>query len=217
VGKIIWPTISDVLKKTAESPFRILAKAFDKKPEEMKQFNFDYLQDKLTDVQTSKLEDIHKVLNRMKDLNVEITQVIDSTEEKNELALMLAKKQYYDETKHEVNDSLLSKRKQKKEDRASGKIATQDTLFDKYLDQKLNLTGNELMTVEDKCIKLVGDAVLNQRIHDLIQQRNEEVHDFLVKKKSLPEERVKVVLSKDSILIRNTPDPQFTIKYSAEN
>ncbi len=215
MGKLIWPMISDLVKKTAESPFRLLGKLYDKDPEEMKQLNFDYLQDKLSEKQAHKLEDIHKVLNRKKELNVEITQVIDSLEEKDELALAMAKKQYYQETKHMVNDSLLSRRKKRKEMKASDKIATQDTLFDKYLNEKLQLTGNELMTIEDKCIQFVGDDFLNKSVHEIMEKRNQQIMEYLIKKKSLNPERVKVSLSKDSVLNKNSTQPQYNINYNA--
>ncbi|MGP8215910.1 MAG: DUF748 domain-containing protein [Bacteroidia bacterium] len=215
MGRMIWPIISDLVKKTAESPVKLLAKLFNWNPEEMKQFNFDYLQDKLAEKQYHKLDDITKVLNRKKEIDVEITQVIDSLEEKDELALSLAKKQYFLDTKHILNDSLLSNRKKRKESRASGKIATQDTLFDKYLNEKLQLTGNELMTIEDKCIMFEGDTLLNKKIHDLIESRNRQVMEFLTDKKNLSPKRVKVAVNKDSLKIQELSQPEFEINYIA--
>src|ERR1700739_820809 len=74
IGKIIWPMIGDLLKKTAESPVKLLAKLFSKNPEDLKELEFDYLQEKLVEKQIHKLEDVHKILKKKKELNVEITQ-----------------------------------------------------------------------------------------------------------------------------------------------
>jgi len=215
IGPLVGRILKDLIVKTAESPFKALARLFDRKPEDMKQFEFDYMQEKLAEKQLRKLEDVCKVLEKKKELNVEITQVIDSLEEKDELALFIAKKQYYEDTRQQANDSLLSKRKRRKERRAEDKIATQDTLFDKYLNEKLHLTGNELIPIEDKCIMLAGDSVLSKEIRRIIENRNQEIADFLVNKKAFPKQRVKVVITKDSNKVKDISQPEFDINYTA--
>jgi len=216
IGPLVGRIMSELIVKTAESPFKFLGKIFDKEPDDLKQFTFDYLQDNLAENQVSKLEDIYKVLDKKKELNVEIIQDIDSLVEKDELALFLAKKQYYDETKHLVNDSLLSRRNKRKEFRASNKVAAQDTLFDKYLNEKLHLTGNELMTVEDKCIQLIGDTMLSKVVHNLIEKRNHQITEYLLKKKGLTPERFKILTKKDSLKVEDIDQPKFEINYKAE-
>jgi hypothetical protein len=217
IGPLVGRILKDLIVKTAESPFKALARLFDKKPEDMKQFEFDYMQEKLVEKQLHKLEDVCKVLEKKKELNVEITQVIDSLEEKDELALLIAKREYYEDTKQKANDSLLSKRKRRKERHAEDKIAVQDTLFDKYLNEKLHLTGNELIPIEDKCIMLAGDSVLSKEIRRIIENRNQEIADFLINKKSFPKARVKVVISKDSNKVKDISQPEFDINYTAED
>ena len=217
IGKIIWPTIADLLKKAVSSPFKLLAKALNRDPEAMKQMNIAYMRDKLEEKELHKLEDILAVLKMKKELNVEIVQVIDSVEEKYELALEMAKEQYYNETHKIVNDSLLSKHKKRKAEHNTSAIATQDSLFDKYLNTKLQLTGTELITIEDKCRQLIGDSVLNSKVHDLMEQRNREITEYFDKKKQIQRERIKVITNKDSELLDNFPEPVFYIKYSAEN
>ncbi len=218
IGPLVGRIMSDLIVKTAESPFKFLGRIFDKdkNPEDLKQFYFDYMQDKLAENQISKLEDIYKVLDKKKELNVEIIQDIDSLVEKDELALFLAKKQYYDETNHLVNDSLLTRRNKRKEFNAANKVATQDTLFDRYLNKKLHLTGNELMTVEDKCIQLVGDSMLSKVVHNLVESRNREISEYLLKKKGLTPERFKILTKKDSLEVEDADQPKYKINYTAE-
>jgi hypothetical protein len=217
LGKIIGRVLSELVLKTAESPFWVLAKLFKGNEDDMKQFQFEYLQEKLVEKQLHRLDDVSKVLNKKKELNVEITQVFDSLEEKDELALLLAKKKYYQDTKHIVNDSLLCKRKKRKLMQAENKTATQDTLFDKYLNEKLNLKGNELIAIEDKCIRLLGDEMLNREIHKLMEKRNQQVADFLINKKLLAPERVRVSTEKDSLKMQDLTQPEFDINYSTED
>ncbi len=216
VGKLIWPMISDLVKKTVESPVRILAKLFSKNPEDLSQLEFEYLQNKMAEKQKHKLEDVSKVLEKKKELQVEITQIIDSLEEKDELALSMAKKKYFEETNNTVNDSLLTRRKKKKEAKAENKIATQDTLFDRYLNKKLQLTGNELLTVEEKCIRLTGDSLLSSEVHKIMDARNKEVMDYLINKKSVSRDRIKVSTSKDTTITNTQGQPIFHIKYSTD-
>jgi uncharacterized protein involved in outer membrane biogenesis len=217
IGKLVGHVLTELVVKTAESPFKFLAKLFDKKePEDLKQLQFEYRQDKLEEKQIRKLEDVYKVLEKKKELNVEITQVIDSLAEKDELALFKAKEQYFYETKRVVNDSLLTRRKKKKELHELDKLATQDSLFDKYLNEKLHLTGAELMTVEDKCIQLVGDTMLNKEIHKMIENRNKQITDYLINKKSVHPKRVKVATNKDSTKNKNSSQPAFDINYNTE-
>lgn len=215
VGKIIWPMLTDLIKKTAESPVKILAKIFSKNPEDISQLEFEYMQEKFAEKQKRKLEDVSKVLEKKKELQVEITQIIDSLEEKDELAISLAKQKYFDETNHTVNDSLLTRHKRKKVAKAENKIAAQDTLFEKYLNKKLNLTGNELITLEEKCIRLTGDSILNMQVHRIMEARNQEIMDYLINKKSIAKDRVKVVINKNTSQLNNSDQPQFKINYSA--
>jgi uncharacterized protein involved in outer membrane biogenesis len=216
IGPLVGRITKELVIKTAESPFRTLAKLFDKDPEDMKQFSFEYLQDKFAEKQLRKLDDVYKVLEKKKDLNVVLTQVTDSLEEKDELALSMAKKQYFNETNHVVNDSLLSRRKRRKDHKAENKIGLQDTLFDKYLNEKLHLNGTELITMEDKCIKLVGDTMLSRQVHEKMEARNKEVEEFLIKKKELPAKRVRIVMNRDSIKTQNISEPEFEINYTAD-
>lgn len=218
IGPLVGRVMSDLIVKTVESPFKFIGRIFDKdkNPEDLKQFTFDYMQDKLAENQINKLEDIYKVLDKKKELNVEIIQDIDSLVEKDELALFLAKKRYYDETNHLVNDSLLTRRNKRKEFNATNKIAAQDTLFDKYLNEKLHLTGNELMTVEDKCILLVGDSMLSRVVHNLIESRNHQITEYLLKKKGLTPERFSILTKKDSLQVDEADQPKFKINYTAE-
>jgi uncharacterized protein involved in outer membrane biogenesis len=217
IGPLVGRILSELIVKTAESPFRVLAKLFNKDPEDMKRFKFEYMQDEFSEKQLRKLDDVYKVLEKKKDLEVEITQVIDSVEEKDELALSLAKKKYFEETNRVANDSMLSRRKRRREMRIEDKIATLDTLFDKYLNDKLHLTGTELVNVQDKCIMLVGDTMLSRTVHNYMEIRNQKVAEFLIHKKGLPPKRVKVVMNKDSVKTRDTIEPEFDINYTAED
>lgn len=215
LGALIWHIISDLLKKTVSSPFKWLSKLFKWNPEDMNHFKFDYMQDKLDNKQFRKLDDVYKVLDKKQDLNVEVSQVTDSVEEKYSIAMFKAKDMFYLETNHMVSDSLLSKRKKRKEIRKIDRISSQDSLFDKFLNAKLHLNGSELIPIPDKCVQLVGDSLLNRQVHNLMESRNQQVMNFLVNEKSIAPERIKVVINRDSLLVKDLPQPEFDVKYSA--
>lgn len=72
------------------------------------------------------------------------------------------------------------------------------------------------MTVEDKCIKLVGDTMLKRKVHGIMVKRNQDVMDFLTTKKNLPPGRIKVILNKDSLKTQDISQPEFEINYKAD-
>jgi hypothetical protein len=217
IGKLIRHIIGDLLKKTVSSPFKLLAKLFKWNPEDMNHFQFDYQQAQLDDKEFRKLDDVYKVLDKKEDLAVVVTQVTDSVQEKYDIAMFKAKNQYYLETNHMRSDSLLSKRKKRKELRRIDKLSSQDSLFDNYLNQKLHLTGAELIPIPDKCVQLVGDSILTKEVHGLMVNRNAQVIDFLINKKMLSPERIKVIVNSDSLLLQDLPQPEFDVKYTADD
>jgi len=216
VGKVVWPMISDLIIKTVASPIKLLAKTFKKDPEALKQLHFDYLEEEIQKKEIDKLDDVYTVLKKKKELNVDIIQMIDSIEEKYELALDIAKRQYYIETQHTV-DSTLSRREKKQEEEAIDAIATHDSLFDVYLNKKLHLSGNELMTIEDKCVRLLGDTMLTRQVHELMAKRNQQVIDFLTTEEGLAPKRFKVYTNTDPLSLANFPEPVFFIKYKGDD
>ncbi len=214
IGRLVGRILTDLVVKAVESPFKDLAKLFKKDPNDMKYIDIEYLHDNLTDKQQSKLDDIHEVLKKKKEMNVEIVQVTDSDAEADDLAIATAKAMYYHDTKHIVNDSLLTHRQRRKEKKNELKISSQDTLFNNYLNKKLHLTGNELIEVQDKCRMLVGEKIVEGKVHELIEKRNSAVSEYMTQKKGLAPERVKVSTSKDSIKIQNLVQPDFEINYN---
>lgn len=217
MGKLLGRILTDLVVKAVESPFKHLAKLFKSNPDEMKHIDIEYLQDKLTDKQQSKLKDIHEILDKKKDIVVEITQVADSDAEADDLGIAMAKAMYYSDTKHIVHDSLLTHRQRKKAKKAEKQISSQDTLFNNYLNKKLHLTGNELIAVQDKCRMLVGERIVEGRVRELRANRNKAVSEYLVGKNNLPPERVKVKNCNDSLKIENIVQPDFEINYSVKD
>lgn len=212
LGKIIWQIVKNIIVKAASAPFHLLASAFGGKEDDMKQISFHYTQKFLEKPQYDNLDMIAKILNDKKDLNATLIQVSDSNLELSKIALLTEKKQYYcDNIIHVQKDTF----QQNELDKIYA-IPTQDSLFNLYLNQKLHLTGTELLSVADKCVKLVGVEALSTQVHYCILHRNQQAFDYLVKEKSIAADRIKVSYNRDPALIIGLVQPMFTVNYSAE-
>jgi hypothetical protein len=212
LGKIVWQVVKNIITKAASAPLHLLANAFGGKEDDMKEITFHYAQKYLERPQYDNLDMVAKVLNQKKELVVMLLQVSDSAVEVGKMAILTEKKQYYcDKIIQAKRDTFL----QNDLDKIYA-IATEDSSFNSYLNQKLQLKGNELLSTSDKCVKIIGSGALSQEVHACILTRNCQALDYLVKQKSIPAERIKISFNKDATLLTGLVHPMFKIDYSAD-
>ena len=147
--------------------------------------------------QASLLPDQDKFVNKMADFLVEnpsasivVSPMLYIEKEKEYIRFYQAKKKYFLSSK-DKNGPLFSKDDSLNVD----KMSVKDSLFVHYLNKQVN--DNSLFTIEDKCNKFVGSAMVNAKFDQLNKERKESfISPF--KKKNV-ENRVKINLAESSI------------------
>ena len=154
---------------------------------------------------------VAQVLENKKELQVELLQLSDTFMEQELMALSEAKKQYYLSALGKSGDSLTSE-----EWNVVEAIETRDTLFNHYLDERLQLSSGDLASTQEKCISLIGDAVLKQQVLALMEQRNTAIRNYLVNNKSIAAERVLISNNHDAQKSNGLTQPRYLVNYGVE-
>lgn len=211
IGKIIWQIIENIIVKAATAPYNLLAGLFDSKEEDMKEIQLNYLQAELAPQQMRQLDLVAKVLESKPELQAELLQLTDSFMEKEMLALQEGKRLYYLSGKENTTDSLTAEERKMAES-----VETRDSLFNKFLDDTLQLIPGDLSSTQEKCITLLGSDYLDTRVQQLMQQRNDVLRNYLVQMKSVPGERVRISNNHDPLKSNGISNPRYLINYNAE-
>ena len=212
LGKVIWQVIENILVKAATAPFRLIANMFGADEESMKQIPFEYLQHDLQKDQFNKLEQVVAVLQAKPEMSVELKQVSDTLAEQEQLALLAAKKQYYaTQIVRSAKDSLSATEIEQAE-----AISNKDSLFITYLNQQLGLTGDDLLSTQEKCIRFLGAGNVEQQLNKMMEERNKQVLNYLTVSKSIAAERIKVVNNHDYLMSSGMGQPVYIVNYYVE-
>jgi hypothetical protein len=208
--KAIVKVLENLIVKAVTSPYRLLARSLGANEDDLKGIHFDELQDSLTQKQQKGLDLIAKVLNAKPDLKAELIDVSDSVNELETLAITEAKKQFYLENHPDEDEfsALLID--------SIGKISSNDSLFNAYLNQKLNLDATTLMPIYSKCIQLIGESNLGEQLATIRQKREQYVKTYLLENKEVAQERLLVSGITANDTLKPAPHPMFVINYFVE-
>lgn len=211
IGKVIWQIVENILIKAVTAPFNLLAGLFSSNEEDMKEIPFNYLQPAPEQQQFKQLDMVAHVLENKKELQVELLQLSDTFMEKELMALTEAKKQYYLSSQGKSGDSLTTE-----EWNVVEAIETRDTLFNHYLDERLQLSSDDLASTQEKCISLTGDAALKQQVQALMEQRNTGIRNYLVNTRGLAAERILIGNNHDVQKSNGLSQPRYLVSYGVE-
>lgn len=209
---VVFKVIENLFVKTVNSPAKLMAGAFGGNEEDLSVIPFDYLQRELEKSQFKKFDLVAKMLNKHSDLTVQLLQLTDTVAEREALALSRAKERYYLERIKGQPGEPLSKDDYKK----LGDIKNQDSLFNAYLNEQLHISASELISTQEKSIRLIGFDKLEAEVQQLRIYRNEQVLRYLTAENSLPPARVSVVNNHDPLKSTGLPQPRYLVTYLAE-
>jgi hypothetical protein len=212
LGNVVWQVIENLFGKAKAAPAKFLSAIFNENEEDLKVIPFDYLQRDFEKQQTRKLNMVIRVLKHKPELNVQLMQLTDTIAEREALALHEAKKRYYTERVSPSSaDSLSEKNLQEIAD-----IQNKDSLFNQYLNEKLEISSAQAVSTEEKAIRLIGFKNLEDELQALMRYRNQQVLDYLTADKSIAAERINVVNNFDPLKSVGLPQPRYLITYWAE-
>lgn len=172
VGEIVWKTVSNFLIKTATQPFGALAGMVGADPESIKYVPFEYTQDTLSAKQQGILDNLIAISEQKSDLRFNLIQETLPQIEKSRLAVKQAaiKYLYHVDMPETLDDST------KMQDRWE-LVNTKSDGFKNYMAS--NVTTTDTMTFEQQCIALIGEKTLNNKLLELMSNRNSSVKAYI--------------------------------------
>jgi len=190
LGKLIWKTFTNLIIKTAASPFKALSGLAGKDPEKLEYLKFALTQDSLDQTQRSALSSLAKIMSKKPELMITMSQRTDEESEKAQLAVQLGKKKY-------------------EEARQKGMTQNSDTTFEAYLRQQVPEADS--LGVEKACLRLITPGNVEQQFKSLLNHRNELVRNFFASQ-GLPEGTVQVSTSDLKTLPQELRRPEFKVE-----
>ncbi len=192
LGKLIWKTFANLMVKTAASPFKALAGLAGTNPESMERVRFELAQDSLTQSQKSELVSLATILKKKTDLVVQMTQHTNVDAEKEKLAVKLAEEDY------RTQEATTS------ENAAPG--------FESFVRQRV--PAFDSLGMGKACQQFIAASRVDSRFAALLEQRNQQIRDFLITIQGLPESSVRVSTAD----LKNLPEqlrvPEYKIEVS---
>jgi hypothetical protein len=204
-GKVIWQVIKNIMVKAATAPFRFFANAFGGKEEDYNQVNFDYLQNSIDNPQKKVLDNLAKVLTEKPSLSLQLVQITSRQDEAEVFALEKIKKQYLQITVDSITPPIQTR---------IDSVDNKDSLFNNYVNTKLQ-NGSAFMSIQEKCIQLLGKENTDAIINTIMEKRNLAVTDYLTRQKQIAPDRLSVSSAKDELSRGQLP--KYVINISGED
>ncbi len=209
LGKVIWQVLKNIVVKAAAAPFKLFAKLFGAKDEELQLIRFDYLQQDFDRRQMKSLDLIEKSLASKPDMKVGLVQVASRESEKELLAMIEAKKQYYCDSVLKIQKDTLTAEELK----AAGGIANRDSLFTLWLNKKLLPDDLSQLPNEAKSRKLLGEGWLTSQVDSLFARRNRLISNHLIGEKKIDPARIKISNTTDEKSAQFESTPRYKISF----
>jgi hypothetical protein len=176
IGKVVWHVLENLMMKAVTAPINLIARLGGGKEEDIKEVRFDYLSNSFTQKHSKTIGDIADALSKKPELKVIFQQHLDLANEREMLAVHLAKMKYLisKQILSELDSTYSTKVKSMVDS-----ITAKDSLFINYLDGKLN-TASLAMSKQEKCKQLIGAKNVESEHLALISKREEEIKKLLI-------------------------------------
>ncbi len=190
IRDVIFDVLKNIVIKPATTPYRIEVKTIETEIEKSMIVRWDMNRSTLPESQSDFMYNIADYLKNNPGFNISVNSIWYTDKEKEYIAFFEAKKRYYLSYTRKNTDILSAE-----DTVAIDRIAVKDSLFIEYLDKHIKST--DLYTVQDKCVKLVGMAKINEKYNDLVKHRKEEFMSYF--KKEGVDKRVKMLGNIDKV------------------
>ncbi|SEJ74738.1 protein of unknown function [Cyclobacterium xiamenense] len=193
LGKVIWSTVRNILLKAVTAPYRLLARSFQVKEEDLKSIQFGLLQTSLNKEQERQLTDLAKVLHAKPELNVAFKRVTDRYDEVERYALSQSWTNYLfgDTIPERLNEA---QKKQLDEPDPT------DSLFRAFVNSAVQVPDS-VLTLEEQCLVYIGEEAAVATVDRIGSRRGEAIADYLSTTLEVPEERLQFrILPADSLI-----------------
>lgn len=207
IGKVIWQVIKNILLKAVTSPYRLIANAVSVSEEELKGFEFSYLQESFTEKELKNLQSLIKVLKNKPEFSVEVAQYTEPAVEEEAFASWNIRKLFWrDQNGRSPLDTLTNE-----ELISIEKITIRDSLFVAWLD---SLSGPNKVPypLQERIILLNGKEQTREKVRNLETTRNEFVKNYLITS-GLDTSRFTIFTEDPLKIPASEPKPKFNFKF----
>ena len=187
---IVWQTLKKFIVKAASKPMSAVSSIAGNNPEDADKLVFAFGRNYLDDKQKKELDNIVEFHTKKPELAFAFVQMTNTTLEKQEMAIVEAKKRFNPNNWRDVSNN--------------------DDSFIAFLQEK---TGGS--NFEEMCVKLIGAGSLETKMAALLSERNELVKTYL-SDKSMPARAYSVQTADLKNLASQVKKPMFKIEVSVE-
>jgi hypothetical protein len=172
---VVMHTLANIFVKPATTPYRFEVRNTEQTIEKLLMVKWPLMGSALLSSQEKFLTHIAEFLEKDKNARMTIQPFEYSAKEKEYLTFFEAKKKYFLSTRQADAGSFSSK-----DSITVNKMSVRDKGFMNYLDHKVR--DSLLFTLQERCERLTGENVIDQRLHQLEKNRNEVFDNFFRKK-----------------------------------
>lgn len=187
---IIFDAIENVFVKPATTSYRTEVNNAEYEIEKSMFLKWDMNKSELTANQENFLEDLAGLLEEDTKLKISIYPMSYTEKEKEYISFFEAKKNYFLMKSNRSTKSLC-----KEDTIIIDKISNKDSVFINYLNSKL--ANKRVFTVQDKCLNLLGESCINQKLNELNRTRKRVFSEYF--KRTEINNRIKINYTKDNI------------------
>ncbi len=188
LGKIIMGSFSDFIIKIAATPFKILGRVVNVKPNDIKALRYDYLDTELSRKKVRQLEALLKLESKKPEIGIELVYFNDPNLEKKAIAMQMAGKKFNNRKRDYLKD---------------------EAEFAAYIRAKVN---NDTIAVGAACLQLADREKVNKTLVELKEKRIKSVQDFL--DKHADSTQIRLYIPEPDAPKNKGSEPVFEVKYS---
>ncbi len=211
LGKVIINSLKNITIKAATSPYNIVAGAVNGDPRDLQAIDFNYLQHSLNSPeQIKQLKLISKVFQKKKGLNIIFKQYTNYEEELGKAALLVMAEQ---DSKRELKDKEIDHLGTK--EKVPGDVKDYvDKAFKKNFKHDDNFKERDKnLTTEEKALAIVGKARANEKLMEVMNERNHFLANYFTKEHNIPADRFKVVTENLKTTVAQDKKPHYRISF----
>ena len=202
LGKLIWKTFTNLMVKTALSPFKALGGLAGTNPESLDKMSFAFAQDSLNQTQRDELTKLANILKKKKELVLTLSQSTDQEKEKSEIAVQLTKSDYLADQASNPNVPKIK----------ASDLKNEDANLLAFI--RKTVPSVDSLRIEKACEKRMDAGRIESRFQALLTLRNKLVNDFITVNQGIPAESVSVSTADLKNLPQELKVPQFKIEVS---
>lgn len=207
-GKVIWQVVKNIFTKIATSPFKALSNAFNVNENDLKNIYFDNGQVGLSTLEKKPLDKIVSVLNKKKEIKIELNHLYNKEYEMDAIALKSTKVDY-------LKQSGLVLNKEVPIGKQAFDLSSTDAKYLEYLKSRSS-SYDETISIPENARKLLGEEVVREQLKIVISKQKELIKNYLTIEKGITEDRFRINDGSTSEEAMNQSRPKFEVKFDVK-